>query len=139
MVETATEDPYRHISRGGRSVDPMAKGFFGYGASETWRPNVNLYETDSAYLVCVDLAGVDKQQIDVLIEGQSLRIRGMRQAPSPEGLSEAQCRKVRIHLMEIDHGTFSRDVELPADVRRDKIVANHRNGMLWIELPKRQS
>ena len=45
-------------------------------------------------------------------------------------------RRVRIHLMEIDHGSFCREVELPEDVDRDRIVANYRNGMLWVELPK---
>jgi len=45
-------------------------------------------------------------------------------------------RRVRIHLMEIDHGGFCREVELPEDVDKDRIAANYRNGMLWIELPK---
>ena len=44
-------------------------------------------------------------------------------------------RRVRIHLMEIDHGGFCREVELPEDVDKDRIAANYRNGMLWIELP----
>jgi HSP20 family molecular chaperone IbpA len=44
--------------------------------------------------------------------------------------------RVRIHLMEIDHGGFCREVELPEDVDKDRIAANYRNGMLWIELPK---
>ncbi len=38
--------------------------------------------------------------------------------------------------MEIDHGAFSREVELPLDVNRENIAANYRNGMLWIEIPK---
>ena len=41
--------------------------------------------------------------------------------------------------MEIDHGNFSREVELPADVEKDQISAQHRNGMLWIEYPRRTS
>jgi HSP20 family molecular chaperone IbpA len=41
--------------------------------------------------------------------------------------------------MEIDHGNFSRDVELPEDVERDQISAAHRTGMLWIELPKKKA
>ena len=39
--------------------------------------------------------------------------------------------------MEIDHGSFCREVELPNDVANDKIIATHRNGLLWIELPKK--
>ena len=40
--------------------------------------------------------------------------------------------------MEIDHGTFSREVELPQDVDREQITATYRNGMLWIEIPKNE-
>lgn len=138
MVDTATEHPYRNVPRGGKSIDPMPKGFFSYAPNEAWRPNVNLYETDALYLVCVDLAGVDKSEIDVVIQGQTLRIRGTRQVGVPDTISEAQRRRVRVHLMEIDHGNFSRDVELPADVAQGQISATHRNGMLWIELPKKR-
>jgi HSP20 family molecular chaperone IbpA len=45
--------------------------------------------------------------------------------------------RVRVHLMEIDHGPFARAVELPEDVQRTNIKAVHKNGMLWIELPKK--
>lgn len=118
----------------------MSKGFFGFAPKETWSPNVNLYENDNAYLVCVDLAGVNKEEIDLTVEDQVLRIRGTRPvpAPVPENQSDSQQGRVRIHLMEIDHGGFSRDVELPANVEKDQISATHRNGMLWIELPKKR-
>jgi HSP20 family molecular chaperone IbpA len=39
--------------------------------------------------------------------------------------------------MEIDHGSFCREVELPHDVARDRISAVYRDGLLWIELPKK--
>ena len=113
------------------------KSFFNFRPSETWAPNVNLYETDHAYLVCVDLAGVEKREIDVIVEQQTLRIRGTREVPTPEDCCGDQKIRARIHLMEIDHGHFCREVDLPANVERDQIAASHRNGMLWIELPKK--
>jgi HSP20 family molecular chaperone IbpA len=39
--------------------------------------------------------------------------------------------------MEIDHGPFCREVDLPADVAQERIGAAHLNGLLWIELPKK--
>lgn len=136
-IQTATGNPYRSSSSlGGKATEPGQKGYFNYLPNESWRPNVNLYENDTSYLVCVDLAGVDKREIDVLVEDQMLRIRGTRPVPTPDDYPAQQAR-IRIHLMEIDHGTFSREVELPANVQTDHIVATHRNGMLWIELPKK--
>lgn len=130
--------PYRNnqTSNSKRS-ESSPKGCFSYLPNENWRPNVNLYENDKAYLVCVDLAGIGKEQIDVFVHEQTLRIRGDRAVPTPEDYSEPQNARFRVHLMEIDHGPFSREVELPADVERDNISAIHRNGMLWIELPKK--
>jgi HSP20 family molecular chaperone IbpA len=45
--------------------------------------------------------------------------------------------RLKVHVMEIDHGPFCRDVELPQNVAQERIVAAHRNGLLWIELPKK--
>jgi HSP20 family molecular chaperone IbpA len=45
--------------------------------------------------------------------------------------------KLRVHMMEIDHGAFFREVELPERAAESKISAHYRNGMLWIELPKK--
>jgi HSP20 family protein len=115
-----------------------AKGFYGFFANESWTPNVNLYETDAGYLVCVDLSGVDKEKIELEAVDGRLTIRGTRPVPvCEESPGEAQNTRVRIHLMEIDHGAFARDVELPENVRHDQIVARYSNGMLWIELPKK--
>jgi HSP20 family molecular chaperone IbpA len=44
---------------------------------------------------------------------------------------------VAVHLMEIDHGTFCRTVDIPANVDATKISANYREGLLWVMLPKR--
>ena len=106
-----------------------------------WTPSVNLYENDRAYLVCVDLAGVEKEKIDITVEDHLLKLHGRRVVPTPESLpdqppSDSQSR-LRVHLMEIDHGSFSRDVELPHDVQQDQITAHYNNGLLWVELPKK--
>ena len=146
-IETASEPNFATLQRQmQRLMDQMQKGFFNFCPSETWTPNVNLYETDGAYVVCVDLAGVDKEKIEVVVADQRLTLRGARLVPTfPEleggggggGATGGEPHpKLRVHLMEIDHGPFCREVELPADVDRERIGAAHRNGLLWIELPK---
>lgn len=112
-----------------------SKSFFGFPPAETWTPNVNLYESDVCYLVCVDLAGVAKEDIEVTVQQQRLRLTGQRNVPAKA--SDDPCNvRPRVHLMEIDHGRFSREVELPADVDQKRIAAMFDNGLLWIELPK---
>lgn len=123
-----------------RMMDQMQKGFFNFCPNETWTPSVNLYENETTYIVCVDLSGVDKERISVEVGDHKLTLRGAREVPTlPDGKSteEHAGHRFRVHLMEIDHGPFIREVELPENVAREKIVATHRNGLLWIELPKR--
>ena len=143
-IETASDPNYATLQRQmQRLMDQMQKGFFNFCPSETWTPNVNLYENDTAYVVCVDLAGVDKEKIEVVVADQKLTLRGTRLVPTfPDPEMQAQLPaevhppKLRVHLMEIDHGRFARDVELPHNARADAIRATYVNGMLWIEIPK---
>jgi HSP20 family protein len=139
--DTAAEPPFGNIQRQmNKLVDQMQKGFFTFSPNETWTPNVNLYENDASYVVCVDLAGVVKDEIDLQVGKNTLTLRGSRAVPSQssEDAGEAAPSRFRVHLMEIDHGHFVRDVELPHDVHSEQITASYRNGMLWIELPKKK-
>jgi HSP20 family protein len=134
-ISNATEQPFQNLTRQtNKLMEQLNKGFF--YPSETWTPSVNLYETNTSYLVCVDLAGVDKEKIDVEVADSRLKLRGARAVPSYTPDSNDPREKVRVHLMEIDHGAFSREVEIPSDADRHKIMATYRNGLLWIEIPK---
>src|SRR5687767_4569182 len=144
-IETASDPNFATLQRQmQRMMEQMQKNFFNFCPSETWTPNVNLYENDTAYVVCVDLSGVDKEKIAVVVADQKLTLRGARLVPTmphndddPSSSPHPPTEKLRVHLMEIDHGPFCREVELPADVAQDQINAIHRNGLLWIELPKK--
>jgi HSP20 family protein len=138
-VNVASDRPIKALSgQMNKLLDQMQKGYFGFYPTEQWTPSVNVYETESSYHVCVDLAGVEKKKIDVEVVDQRLTIKGARPVPACSEVNpELQNQRVRVHLMEIDHGSFARDVELPMDVERDKISASYKNGLLWIELPKK--
>ena len=127
-----------------KMMEQLSKGYYNFLPSETWTPNVNLYETDTDYHVCVDLAGVDKDKIDIAWVDQRLMIRGQRLVPQCPSIpqqenatGDAEQARMRVHLMEIDHGAFAREVELPPDVDKQAIAARYVEGMLWIDLPKK--
>lgn len=133
------DPPFRHVSpQMSKILEQMQKGYYNFLPSETWQPNVNLYENNRSYIVCVDLAGVDKDKIDLTVVDSHLVLRGARQVPSCPSSGESQeAGKLKVHLMEIDHGGFAREVELPVDVQKEHINARYIDGMLWIELPKK--
>ena len=139
-AESAAEPNFGNMARQmGKTMDQFHTGFFGFRPNETWTPSVNLYEDETGYILCVDLAGVDKNKIDVVVAENQLRLRGQRPVPLPPQHADQQQQpgRLRVHLMEIDNGGFSREVELPQDVNQDAVQATYRNGMLWIVLPKK--
>lgn len=140
MVQQLAGEPQfgNMVRQMNKLMDQVQKNFFTFCPGETWTPAVNLYENESGYLVCVDLSGVEKEKIDVTIVDGRLKLKGQRSVPvNPDGSAPDPSQRIKIHLMEIDHGPFCREVDLPEDVLHEKIAANYRNGMLWIELPRK--
>lgn len=135
MVVELAPDEFSSLIRQMNQVmdNMMGRQYFGFSPTDAFRPPVNLYETDHAFLVCVDLAGMYLKDIDVQVDKNQLVIRGTRTSPIPPGGARA----VAVHLMEIDHGSFCRTVEIPASVVEKQITAEYSDGLLWITLPKK--
>ncbi len=133
----ATEDSFSSMAhRLGRMVDEMIGGqYIPFSGGEGWRPAVNLYETASDFMLCVDLAGMPRDQIDVQAEPDRVVIRGDRADPQPPRKGDPQC----VHLMEIDVGPFGREVRLPSPIDVDGIRATYRDGLLWVHMPKQET
>jgi HSP20 family protein len=114
----------------------LSRAQFATTAPPPWQPALNAYRCEQGVRICVDLAGVDRSQIDLTIEGRRLFIRGEREAPEP---SSDDGRAVQMIAMEIDYGPFLREVQLPEGLDLEQIHAEQRNGMLWIALPRKKS
>jgi HSP20 family molecular chaperone IbpA len=105
---------------------------FAPGAPHSWRPAINAYRCETCIRICVDLAGVDREEIDLQIMPNRLVLRGVREAAEPEN---KHGRPLQTLAMEIDFGPFERGFELPAEVDTDRATAEQQNGLLWICLP----
>ncbi|MEZ6045326.1 MAG: Hsp20/alpha crystallin family protein [Planctomycetaceae bacterium] len=108
-----------------------ALGAFGMNASSTFRPDIDIVESDDAVCVCLDLPGIDPESIDLTIAGNVLRVRGVRTSCDASRSEDA-----RIHLQERLTGSFDRSIPMPAQVLADQITADSKNGVLSIHLPK---
>ena len=130
-------DPFRHLERLDREMGAIAchlthMHFSHFGKPETWRPAINAYRCGDRFVICVDLAGADKSVLRLLATATRLVLRGTRPPPEP-GCDEP----VQVLAMEIDYGSFERVLDLPSEVDRDRITAEHHDGLLWIYLPVR--
>ena len=107
---------------------------FSRSAPHVWRPAINAYRCGDRFIICVDLAGVEKDGMQVLAETRRLIIRGKRRPPEPDC---DQPQPVQVLAMEIDYGPFERVLELPDEVDTEGVNAEHSEGLLWVYLPLR--
>ncbi|MCD6319477.1 MAG: Hsp20/alpha crystallin family protein [Candidatus Desulfofervidaceae bacterium] len=101
-------------------------------AGEQWIPDMDVFETEKELVVLIDVAGLDKENIKVTLEGSVLYVKGYR-----EDRFHAHNRKY--HQVEINYGPFERSYRLPCPVDTDEISATYRNGFLEIKLPKKKT
>lgn len=92
-----------------------------------WSPPTDAYETDEAYIVRMEIAGMREEDFDVTLENNTLLIMGTR--------SDTTERRA-YHQMEIRFGKFATAVGLPAPVNVDEALAEYKDGFLTITLPK---
>jgi HSP20 family protein len=133
------KNPFRNLDEIQRDLGNIAvqlthTQFFHFSLPRVWQPALNAFRCGEQFVICVELAGVEKAGLDVRAEARRLIIRGTRQIPEP---SCDEVPAVHVLALEIDHGPFERILELPADVDPERVAAEHRNGLLWIKLPLR--
>lgn len=117
-------------------LDFLFSGFFGnnyptlYRKELSWRPPTDFFETETDYVVIMELAQVVTSDVSVTLQEGVLSIKGVRKAIPP-------AERRRYHKMEIHYGPFEQKVAIPGDVEMEALTANYKDGFLEIHLPKR--
>ena len=96
-----------------------------------WSPVVDIEETEQNYLIRVELPGLDKDKVKVVVENGVLTLSGERDL-------ERKVEGKTFHRVERSHGTFSRSFTLPEDVDSESVVANFKDGLLEIHVAKHE-
>jgi len=91
-----------------------------------WTPAADIYETDSGYLIAMDLPGIDREALELDVEDNRLIVKGTR------AIAES-----KQHRSERPRGKFLRTFSVPGSVDEAKIGAEYKDGVLNIRLPKR--
>ena len=95
-----------------------------------WSPPTDVYETETDYVVTLEVAGMREADFEVVLDNGLLLISGQR----PDVTKRAA-----YHQMEIHFGKFSTAIALPGPVDLDTSTAEYRDGFLVINLPKAKS
>lgn len=117
QFEQSVEDAFR-------SLNPI----FCLG-KRTWKPQVDIYETDEEIIIRAEISGADKESLEVEVSSRAVKIYGTR-AELPR-IDNATYR-----LAEIQYGNFERILYLPVPIDTEIVSASYSNGFLEIRLAK---
>jgi HSP20 family protein len=107
---------------------PQSSGLDSY--SETyWVPNTDVYVTEGSLVIKVELAGMRKEDLELTVEGNRLKISGQR----PDGCRAPKCTFL---VMEINYGAFESIIEVPAGYDLSHAEASYQNGFLRVDVPE---
>jgi HSP20 family protein len=119
-----------------RMVDSLFNEFVnGAGedlVSRAWVPAVDIQETEDAYRLYAELPGLTKDDIQITLENNVLRLSGERKL-------EKDVKRDDYHRVERTYGTFSRSFALPSQVNAEGVQATFENGVLTLTVPKSES
>lgn len=97
-----------------------------------WKPPTDVYETETDFVVILELAQMNPDEVSITFQNGILYIRGIRKSlPTTE--------QRQYHKMEINFGPFERRVAITEEVDMEKLTAVYNEGFLEITLPKVQT
>jgi HSP20 family protein len=99
-----------------------------------WLPAVEILEFDEELVLCAELPGLTKEQVEISYENELLTIQGEKKDFFKE--KEKTNGGPRYHIWERSYGAFARSFMLPRTIDPAKIVAEMTNGVLTVHLPK---
>ena len=106
---------------------PMSPMFT--SSERTWSPQMDIYETPDEIIILAEIAGVDKENLEIEINSKAVRIYGKR---SEMPLTE----NATYRLAEIQYGKFERILFFPKPVNTEAVESSYSNGFLKIRLSK---
>lgn len=92
-------------------------------------PAVDITEDEKAYRLSAELPGLSEKEIDVVLSGDSLTLKG-------EKRQEKEQKEKSFYLSERAYGSFQRSFYIPEGVDRDRIAADFSKGVLTVTMPK---
>ena len=110
-----------------RLFSEFAQGIGPNGANIV--PNIEISETDKAIEVSAEMPGLERKDVDISIEDDTLTIRGEKK------VEESQKDK-NVQLSERSYGVFYRVLQLPPGIDPSSIQATMSNGILKVTIPK---
>jgi len=129
-------DPFRELTTLQNRVNSLLQDYGRSNQEElttsgSFIPAVDVYEDDHKVVLKLEVPGVKQEELDVQVENQTLTVRGQRTFEKEE-------KEENFQRIERRYGSFSRSFTLPATINTESIRADYENGVLKIELARRE-
>lgn len=115
--------------------EALASSLNGSTEARAWVPALDVVERHDAYLIALEVPGVDPSTIDINFEQNVLSVRGSK----PMGFELSKDTELRVYSAERVTGNFERSVRLPEFVDGENISAEFHHGVLFLTVPKVQA
>lgn len=134
---TPWQTPLRAITEMQREMNQLFSRFFGEGEQvgnrwlspgESYVPQIESAVRENTLYVKADLPGIDPKDVEVVVEGNQLTLRGERKAEH-EGAEGNYVHR------EVQYGSFVRSFTIPEGVKAEEIHAKYQNGVLELSIP----
>lgn len=99
-------------------------------AGGRWMPAVDIYESDGEVVLKAELPEVDRKDVKISIENNTLTLQGERKL-------ENETKRENYHRVERAYGAFSRSFTLPTTIDQEKVKADFKDGVLKVSLSKK--
>lgn len=99
-------------------------------APDFHKPNLDIKDEGNEYVVKLDMPGFDKNEIKVELKDNFLTVSGERKKDITEE------KDGRFYRSERNFGTFKRTIPVPGNLKPDEVIADYKNGVLTIKIPK---
>ena len=117
---------FDEIDRMLNSINADYPSNFNYNS---WSPQFEVLDIDSAYMLRGDFPGVSKKDVNIEISDGILTVSGERKNIYKNYMDS-------YNYSDIPCGKFSRSFNLPDDIKEDQINAKMKDGVLSLEIPR---
>ena len=116
-------------------IETSGKYSTGISTHVDWEPHANIFDAGSAVVVEIELPGVKKEDISIILEKETLLIiRGIKHQPRQE-----EKERINYHLFEREFGSFYKRINIDFPLDSNDICSKLENGVLTIKIPQKKT
>lgn len=131
LMRQGTDD-LQELRRRMNQIMEQSGGQTNDAAPRLWAPSVDVSENPHEIVLQAELPGMQKEDIDIQLTGDTLTLRGERKLESAQ-------RGEHYHRIERQYGAWQRTFQIEVPIDTQKVAANYEDGVLTVHLPKQES